>query len=124
LVQERFSKILEAADFVGSTEGVILLDAISMRLQIIGELVKKIQKTAPMYLSDYAEIEWKKISKFRDLVSHHYTPAAQIIRQLLRGFIARHETPNATTIEAMQAADRCEGKRFDDAEALFKDLGI
>ncbi|MEI6263408.1 MAG: HepT-like ribonuclease domain-containing protein [Deltaproteobacteria bacterium] len=72
LVQERFSKILEAADFVGSTEGVILLDAISMRLQIIDELVKKIQKAAPMYLSDYAEIEWKKISKFRDLVSHHY----------------------------------------------------
>ncbi len=25
-----------------------------------------------MYLSDYAEIEWKKISKFRDLVSRRY----------------------------------------------------
>jgi uncharacterized protein with HEPN domain len=46
LVQERFSKILEAADFVGSTEGVILLDAISMRLQIIGELFKKIRLIA------------------------------------------------------------------------------
>jgi len=72
LVQERFSKILEAADFVGSTEGVTLLDAISMRLQVIGELVKKIQKADPIYLLGYTEIDWKKIAKFRDLVSHHY----------------------------------------------------
>ena len=47
LVQERFSKILEAADFVGSTEGVTLLDAISMRLQVIGELVKKFKRLIP-----------------------------------------------------------------------------
>ena len=72
LVQNRFLKIKDAADFVGSTEGVVLLDAISMRLQVIGELVKKIQKADPFYLSGYAEIEWKKIAKFRDLVSHHY----------------------------------------------------
>ncbi len=72
LVQQRFSKILEAADFADSTEGVTLLDAISMRLQVIGELVKKIQKVAPLYLSGYTEIDWKKIAKFRDLVSHHY----------------------------------------------------
>jgi DNA-damage-inducible protein J len=31
--------------------------------------------------------------------------------------------PNATTVKAMEAADRGEGKRFDSAEALFKDLG-
>jgi DNA-damage-inducible protein J len=32
--------------------------------------------------------------------------------------------PNATTIKAMQAADRGEGERFASPEALFKDLGI
>jgi DNA-damage-inducible protein J len=32
--------------------------------------------------------------------------------------------PNATTIKAMQAADRGEGDRFASSEALFKDLGI
>jgi len=32
--------------------------------------------------------------------------------------------PNATTIRAMQAADRGEGDRFASPEALFKDLGI
>jgi len=72
LVQQRFSKIPKAADFTASTEGVTLLDAISMRLQVIGELVKKIQKIDPLYLSGYSEIDWKKIAKFRDLVSHHY----------------------------------------------------
>ena len=32
--------------------------------------------------------------------------------------------PNATTVNAMQAADRGEGKRFKTPEALFKNLGI
>jgi DNA-damage-inducible protein J len=32
--------------------------------------------------------------------------------------------PNATTVKAMQAADRGQGKRMDSAGALFKDLGI
>ena len=36
LAQSRFLKILKADDFVGSTEGVTLLDAISMRLQVRG----------------------------------------------------------------------------------------
>jgi DNA-damage-inducible protein J len=31
--------------------------------------------------------------------------------------------PNATTVKAMEAADRGEGRRFDSAEALLKDLG-
>jgi DNA-damage-inducible protein J len=31
--------------------------------------------------------------------------------------------PNRTTVKAMEAADRGKGKRFDSAEALFKDLG-
>jgi DNA-damage-inducible protein J len=32
--------------------------------------------------------------------------------------------PNATTVKAMEAADRREGRRFSSAEALLKDLGI
>jgi DNA-damage-inducible protein J len=31
--------------------------------------------------------------------------------------------PNATTVKAMEAADRGEGRRFVSAEALLKDLG-
>jgi len=49
-----------------------LLDAISMRLQVIGELVKQIHQIAPNYLAAYKEIDWNKIARFRDFVSHHY----------------------------------------------------
>jgi DNA-damage-inducible protein J len=34
------------------------------------------------------------------------------------------KVPNTTTVKAMQAADRGEGKRFKSADVLFKDLGI
>ncbi len=49
-----------------------MLDAISMRLQVIGESVKQIQKLNPLFPEQCSEIEWDKIAKFRDLVSHHY----------------------------------------------------
>ncbi len=32
--------------------------------------------------------------------------------------------PNATTIKALQSADRRKGKKFASPDALFKDLGI
>jgi len=72
LVQNRFREIGESDDFVSTSNGVTLLDAIAMRLQVIGESVKRLQKKAPSLLERYAMIEWKKIARFRDLVSHHY----------------------------------------------------
>jgi uncharacterized protein with HEPN domain len=72
LVQERFSRIRTADDFVNTSEGVTFLDAISMRLQVIGESVKQIQKSDAPFLQGYPKIEWDKIARFRDLVSHHY----------------------------------------------------
>jgi uncharacterized protein with HEPN domain len=72
LVQDRFSRIRGPDDFVLTPEGGTLLDAISMRLQVIGESVKQIQKTTPSFLHHYADIDWDKIARFRDIVSHHY----------------------------------------------------
>lgn len=72
LIENRFSKIRSPEDFVQSTEGVILLDAISMRLQVIGESVRKTQKAYQSFLDSYSSVEWDKIARFRDLVSHHY----------------------------------------------------
>lgn len=34
------------------------------------------------------------------------------------------KVPNATTVRAMEAADRGKGKRFKSVGALYKDLGI
>jgi len=72
LVQERFAKIQVPDDFVLTPNGVTMLDAISMRLQVIGESVKRLQKVKHNFLQRYDEIEWEKIARFRDLVSHHY----------------------------------------------------
>ncbi|MGA2078219.1 MAG: type II toxin-antitoxin system RelB/DinJ family antitoxin [Terriglobia bacterium] len=36
----------------------------------------------------------------------------------------RVRVPNATTVKAMQAADRGQGKRFKSAADLFADMGI
>ncbi|MBA2657158.1 MAG: addiction module antitoxin [Tatlockia sp.] len=62
--------------------------------------------------------------QFMAVVATTHTPAAQVVRQLMRRFIAQHEIPNAVTIAAMKEADRGEGKKFDSSDALFKDLGI
>ncbi|WP_040534336.1 addiction module antitoxin [Legionella drancourtii] len=62
--------------------------------------------------------------QFMAAVAATHTPAAQVVRQLMRKFIAQQEMPNELTIAAMQAADRGEGTRFVSDDALFKDLGI
>jgi len=54
LVQERFFGIKAADDFVSTSQGVTFLDAISMRLQVIGESVKQIQKVSPALLNRYS----------------------------------------------------------------------
>lgn len=72
LIEVRFSKIESADRFVTSPEGMLILDAVSMRLQIIGELTKKIHKIEPLLLERYPEIEWRKIIKLREIISHHY----------------------------------------------------
>lgn len=72
LIESRYLKIRFPDEFVQSADGITLLDAISMRLQVIGESVRKIQKINPSFLDAYSDIEWDKIARFRDLVSHHY----------------------------------------------------
>lgn len=72
LIEERFSKVDEPEKFVISHDGLLLLDAVSMRLQVIGELTKKIHKIKPSLLKEYSEIDWDKIIKLREIISHHY----------------------------------------------------
>ena len=80
LVEARFLSIQTPEDFVKSEEGVTLLDSISMRLQVIGESVIKIQKLNTLFLLTYSDVEWDKIARFRDFVSHHY---AQIDHEII-----------------------------------------
>jgi uncharacterized protein with HEPN domain len=73
LIESRFLNIGFPDEFVQSSDGITFLDAIAMRLQVIGESVRKIQKLEPSFLRHYPEVEWNKIARFRDFVSHHYS---------------------------------------------------
>lgn len=62
--------------------------------------------------------------QFMAVAATMHRPAAQIVRDLMRLYIARQETPNAATIAAMEELEQGKGNRFASADALFKDLGI
>lgn len=72
LILNRFEDIRKPDDFVLDDNGVTILDSIAMRLQVIGELLKKVEKADNSFLKNYNEINWENIMRLRDVVSHHY----------------------------------------------------
>lgn len=100
MVQERFAHIHISDDFVLSSEGATMLDAIVMRLQVIGESVKKLEKIDPALLDRYTVIEWSKISRFRDLVSHHYD---SVDHEIIYDICRSHIPGMSNAIKAMLA---------------------
>jgi len=72
LINKRFVNINQPDDLVLDDSGVIILDSIAMRLQVVGELLKKIDKENSSFLKGHDEINWENIMKLRDIVSHHY----------------------------------------------------
>ncbi len=43
-----------------------------MRLQALGESLKQIENKSPETFEKYSDVEWVKIIRFRDIISHHY----------------------------------------------------
>jgi uncharacterized protein with HEPN domain len=72
LVKKRFENIKSAEEFLEDEEGLTKLDAISLRLQVIGESVKNVEKRDKEFFKNYSAINWREIMKLRDLISHHY----------------------------------------------------
>lgn len=72
LIQCRFVDIQTADQLLSDADGLLTLDSIAMRLQIIGENVKSLASLNPELLQKYPEIEWDKIMRMRDIISHHY----------------------------------------------------
>ena len=65
LISSRFSEITRADDFVSTPEGVLVLDAIAMRLQVVGELLKnpgKLVHQASLDFEPYASCPMNKAS--------------------------------------------------------------
>ena len=49
LILKRFEAIRQPDDFVLDDNGVTILDSIAMRLQVVGELLKKIEKQTTLF---------------------------------------------------------------------------
>jgi uncharacterized protein with HEPN domain len=103
ITEGRFTKITQPDDFVLSEEGVTLLDAISMRLQVIGEQIKKLEKAAPELIQAHPEIEWKQVMKLRDLISHHYD---QIDNAIVYDICKNHLPKLKRAIQSMLRIDK------------------
>lgn len=72
-IQERTKRIHHVDDFLGSADGMVLLDATCMLLIALGESLKNLDKvTNGELLPTYPTIPWKQIKGLRDIISHHY----------------------------------------------------
>lgn len=73
LIKKRFSVINESDDFLKDDNGLEKLDAISMRIQSIGEALKNLYKRDKDFLLQVADSRyWSEVIKTRDFISHHY----------------------------------------------------
>ena len=81
-VEERTKNIHSIDDFLGSSSGMVLLDATCMLLIAIGESLKNLDKTTDgLLLPTYPSIPWKNVKGLRDIIAHHYfdVDASQIL---------------------------------------------
>jgi predicted transcriptional regulator len=62
--------------------------------------------------------------QFMAVAAAMHRPAAQIVRDLMRAYIARQEVPNKETIDAIEAVERGEVNTHASTEALYKTLGL
>ncbi len=73
MIKKRFVDIKCSDDFLYSEHGMTQLDAISMRLQSIGEALKNIDKRDRNLLLEVAnKTYWSNIIKTREIITHHY----------------------------------------------------
>lgn len=90
LIIQWSESIQSPGDFLLSPESVLIFDGCVMRLQIIGENIKKIDEcTNGELLLRYPEIPWRKVIALRNIISHEYANVDEeiifaVIRQSLR----------------------------------------
>jgi uncharacterized protein with HEPN domain len=93
ICNKRFSEIHNPADFISTDHGKTLLDAIVTRLQAIGENLKNISRKHNLLKINYPEMEWTKIIRFRDFISHHYEMLDyEIVYEICEDYLPKLET--------------------------------
>ena len=79
LILAWFKEIRQPEDYGASLLGKSYYDASLMRIQSIGETLKKIDKENPGLLNKYAYSKWNEIIRIREIISHHYEQIDQEI---------------------------------------------
>ncbi|MCC6684072.1 MAG: DUF86 domain-containing protein [Bacteroidia bacterium] len=72
LILERTSHLKSPEDFTKDELQVQLMDSVAMRLQVIGEHVKRISKEDASFIDQQIGVDADAIIRFRDFISHHY----------------------------------------------------
>ncbi len=72
IIENRMASIKKAEDFISDEQSIILLDAICMRLQTIGENLNKVFKSDPDFIKNNIQFDPLPIINFRNIVSHAY----------------------------------------------------
>ena len=73
MLKKRSANIKSSDDFLDDKNGLLNLDAISMRLIAIGEGFKNIDKLSDhTLLEKYSQVPGKEVKGIRDVLSHHY----------------------------------------------------
>lgn len=63
-------------------------------------------------------------NQFMELAESMDRPAAQIIRELMRSFIACRQMPNAETLAAIESVENGDVKTYNNTTDLYHQLGI
>ena len=79
-------------------------------------MTKEVQMTIKM------EVELR--DQFMAVANTMHRPAAQIVRELMRAYIARQEVPNTETVAAIEAVERGDVTTHASTDALYESLGI
>jgi len=72
-IVEWTATVYSADNFSTSPSGMILLNAVCMKLFAVGEELKSIDKrTGKQLFPLYPAINWQEAMKMRDVIAHHY----------------------------------------------------
>jgi len=76
-------------DFTNSPTGMMLLNAVCMKLLAVGEEIKGLdRRTDGELLKHYPSVPWKQIKGLRDIIAHRYFSLdAAVIFSVLKGDI-------------------------------------
>ena len=72
IILQRIKVIDTADDFLKNEYNLTLYDAIVMRLQVIGELIKNAKNKNQEIFDKHNQVNWDEIIRMRDRISHHY----------------------------------------------------